>query len=259
LLDFLADEFMRRDWNVKELHRFIVTSATYRQSSKVRPDVLTKDPYNTFLSRQSRLRLEAEAVRDMALTASGLLVRTIGGPSVKPPQPQGVSEVTYAFTLKWVESTGRERYRRGLYTWFQRTSPYPMLLTFDAPDSNVCCVKRERSNTPLQALTLLNDSVFVECAQALGQRVLKECNGDTKNRLKYVFQLCLARTPTEKELTRLKTLYTDLFNICVLDREGCRALVGEMKPPAGVTIEEAAVWMAVGRTLLNLDETMTRE
>jgi mono/diheme cytochrome c family protein len=259
LLDYLADELMRRNWDLKEMHRLIVTSATYRQSSKVRPVVLAVDPYNALLSRQARLRLEAEVIRDNALTASGLLVRVIGGPSVKPPQPQGISELTYAFTLKWVESKGMDRYRRGLYTWFQRTSPYPMLLTFDGPDSTVCCVKRERSNTPLQALTLLNDSVFVECAQALAQRVLRECPGDTEKRIKYAFRLCLARSPTATEIARLKQLYGELLELCLADLEGSRELVGAMKPPVGMSIPEAAAWMAVGRTLLNLDEMVTRE
>src|SRR5439155_21372680 len=130
-------------------------------------------PLNVLLARQSRTRLEAEVVRDAALAASGLLNRQVGGPSVRPPQPAGISELTYAGAARWVDSSGPDRYRRGLYTWFQRTSPYPMLLTFDSPDSNVCCVRRERSNTPLQALTLLNDAVFFDCAQALGRRVVR--------------------------------------------------------------------------------------
>src|SRR5205085_5911553 len=152
----------RRNWSLKEMHKLIVTSATYRQSAKTRPELRDRDQMNILLARQSRLRLDAEILRDISLAASGLLTRTIGGPSVRPPQPPGISELTYAGSARWVESTGPDRFRRGLYTWFQRTSPYPMLMTFDGPDSNLCCVRRERSNTPLQALTLLNDTVFVE-------------------------------------------------------------------------------------------------
>jgi hypothetical protein len=259
LLDHLASEWMRRDWSLKELHRLIVTSATYRQSSKVRPEVLARDPYNTLLARQTRLRLEAEVIRDVMLASSGLLVKNIGGPSVRPPQPAGISELTYAGSARWIESIGADRYRRGLYTWFQRTSPYPMLMTFDAPDSNVCCVKRERSNTPLQALTLLNDSAFVECAQALGRRVLTECQGDTSTRLRFAFRLCTARTPTSTELTRLQSLYGELHELCLADEKGARKLLGTAKAPAGVSVAEAATWMVLGRTLLNLDEVVTRE
>jgi hypothetical protein len=176
LLDWLADEF-RSGHSLKKLHRQIVTSATYRQSSAARPDLADRDPLNVLLARQARLRLEAEVVRDNALAASGLLTRTIGGPSVRPPQPPGISELTYAGAAKWVETTGPDRYKRGMYVWFQRTSPYPGLMTFDAPDANVCTVRRERSNTPLQALTLLNDAVFVEAAQALVKRVVTEAIG----------------------------------------------------------------------------------
>src|SRR5204862_7495641 len=133
-----------------------------------------RDPGNVLLARQNRLRFEAEVLRDNALAVSGLLVRRVGGPSVKPPQPPGISELTYANAARWVESKGPDRYRRGLYTWLQRTSPYPMLMTFDAPDGVLSCVRREKSNTPLQALTLLNDAVCVECAQALARRILTE-------------------------------------------------------------------------------------
>src|SRR4029077_19814855 len=136
---------------------------------------------------------------DEALAASGLLARTVGGPSVRPPQAPGISELTYAGSAKWVESTGPDRYRRGLYTWFQRTSPYPMLMTFDAPDSNVCVVRRERSNTPLQALTLLNDTAFVEGAPARARRVLPEAPWEDVERLRYAFRLCVAREPTAAE------------------------------------------------------------
>jgi hypothetical protein len=268
LLDFLADELRsggatdpaeRAGWDLKALHRLIVTSASYRQSSAVRPELLARDPYNALLARQARLRLEAEVVRDLMLSAGGLLVKRVGGPSVRPPQPPGISELTYASNIRWVESTGPDRYRRGLYTWFQRTSPYPMLMTFDAPDSNLCCVKRERSNTPLQALTLLNDAVCVECAQHLGRRALVECTGDLDNRLCYAFRLCVARTPTTSELARLRQLHDELYVLCLDDEPAARKLLGADGAPAGHSVAEAATWMALGRVLLNLDEVVTRE
>ncbi len=137
--------------------------------------------------------------------------------SVHPPQPAGISELTYAGAARWVESKGLDRYRRGMYTWFQRTSPYPMLLTFDAPDSNVCTVKREATNTPLQALTLLNDAVFVECARALGRRVLAEAKGDSRSRAAHAFRLCTGRAPTETERERLVKLYEELKALCEED------------------------------------------
>ena len=173
LLDWLASDLRDNGWTLKRLHRLIVTSATYRQSAAARPELVHRDPYNQWLARQNRLRVEAEIVRDLALTSAGLLNPAVGGPSVRPPQPPGVSDLTYAGSTQWAESTGPDRYRRGLYIWFQRTSPYPSLTTFDAPESILACTRRDRSDTPLQALTLLNDVVFVECSHALGQRIFK--------------------------------------------------------------------------------------
>ena len=184
---------------MKRMIRLIVLSATYRQSSQPRPELIVRDPRNTWLARQNRFRLEAEVLRDVYLAASGLLTPTIGGPSVHPRQPAGISELTYAGSARWVESTGPDRYRRGLYTWFQRTSPYPMLMTFDAPDSNVTCTRRDRSNTPLQALTLLNDPVFHECAQALGRRMMNESSSsDSAARLKFGVRNLPRPTPVGK-------------------------------------------------------------
>jgi hypothetical protein len=173
LLDWLAAEFMENGWSQKHLHKTIVMSATYRQSSKVRPELATKDPENVLLARQSRVRLPAETLRDQALAVSGLLNDDIGGRSFKPPQPVGVAELGYG-GRKWELSPGRERYRRGLYIHFQRTTPYPMLMNFDAPDMSVACSRRSRSTTPLQALNLLNDEVFFEAAKALAWRVAEE-------------------------------------------------------------------------------------
>ncbi|MDB5306395.1 MAG: hypothetical protein JWO38_597 [Gemmataceae bacterium] len=246
-------------WSLKRLHKLIVTSATYRQSSAVTPDLIARDPLNVLLARQSRLRLEAEIVRDEALAASGLLTRTVGGPSVRPPQPPGISELTYANSVRWVESTGPDRYKRGLYIWFQRTSPYPMLMTFDGPDSNVCVVRRERSNTPLQALALLNDAVFVECAQALAKRVLAEMkDAPAGARADLMFRLCLGREPAGKERDRLLKLVGEFRELAAANPAEAAKLVGQYKVE-GVAPAEAAAWVALGRTLLNLDEFVTRE
>ncbi len=258
LLDYLASEFQHRKWSLKDLHRLIVTSNTYRQSSRTRSELLQRDPYNTLLARQVRQRLEAEIVRDSCLAASGLLTRTIGGPSVRPPQPAGISELTYAGSARWVESTGPDRYRRGMYIWFQRTSPFPMLMTFDAPDSNVCCVRRERSNTPLQALTLLNDTVFVECAQNLARRILAEKLGSTAERLGFGFRLCVAREPSPIELERLTRLHSELLQLCRSQPGEVSKLAGTAKFASG-SPEEAAAWVGLSRALLNLDEFVTRE
>jgi hypothetical protein len=246
-------------WSLKRLHKLIVTSATYRQSSRVTPESIARDPLNVLLARQSRLRLEAEIVRDGALAASGLLNRTVGGPSIRPPQPPGISELTYANSAKWVETSGPDRYKRGLYVWFQRTSPYPMLMTFDAPDSNVCVVRRERSNTPLQALTVLNDAVFVECAQALAKRVLTEKQDEPDcERVEHCFRLCLGREPTDAETRRLLRVFREFKKLAAANPAEAAKLPGSHKPD-GVPPAEAAAWVALARTILNLDEFVTRE
>jgi mono/diheme cytochrome c family protein len=256
LLDWLASEFMARKWSLKALHRTIVMSATYRQSSKARPDLAAKDARNRLLARQNRLRLDAELVRDAALGASGLLSRKIGGPSVFPPQPTGV----YSFTQvprEWKPSVGEDRYRRGMYTFFWRSAPHPGLTVFDAPDAGSTCTRRNRSNTPLQALTLLNDQAFVEFAQALAGRVLKEAKGDD-DRLDRAFRLCLARPPSEREraaLTRLLARQRDAFGQAAAE---AKALL-TTEPPKGVTPAEFAAWTTAARVLLNLDEFITRE
>ena len=239
LLDFLATEIVRHKWSLKAFHKEIVTSATYRQSSKARPELAQRDPLNVLLSRQARLRLEAENIRDNALAASGLLTRTVGGSSVHPPQPPGISELTYANSAKWIESVGPGSLSaRPLQDWFQRTSPYPMLMTFDAPDSNLCVVRREKSNTPLQALTLMNDAVFVECAQALGRRILTDVPAPgasaelTQERLRYGFRLCAARSPAPAELTRLTRLYDELLGLCRENPAAAAQLIGKAKAKA---------------------------
>ncbi|MBL8866812.1 MAG: DUF1549 domain-containing protein [Planctomycetia bacterium] len=252
LLDWLAIHF-RDDlgWSLKKLHKTIVMSATYRQSSAQRKDLLESDPLNVLLARQSRLRLESEIVRDSALAVSGLLNRTVGGPSIRPPQPPGISELTYANSARWTESKGPDRYKRGLYIWFQRTSPYPMLMTFDEPESNVCTVRRERSNTALQALTVLNDVVFVEAAQAFAKRVLTEAKGDAIGG--YAFRLALGRNWTEREESAIRKLFTELRTLAKADPKLANFKID------GVPAEDAAAWVGVCRAIMNLDEFVTRE
>ncbi|WP_031498955.1 PSD1 and planctomycete cytochrome C domain-containing protein [Bryobacter aggregatus] len=233
LLDHLAREFRANGWSVKKLHRTIVTSATYRQASKARADIAERDPDNAWLSRQSRLRLSAESIRDVALATSGLLSMQVGGPSVRPPQPKGVAELVYGNSGKWVESTGADKYRRGLYIVFQRTAPYPMLTNFDAPDMTVACSRRRSSDTPLQALNLLNDPVFYEAAQALAYRVATEAPAETGAKIDYAVQLALGRKASATELTRLKK-YVD-------------------EQP------KETAWVGLARVLMNLDEFIVRE
>jgi len=245
MLDWLAAEMIHRGWSRKSLHRLIVTSATYRQSSFIRDDVRGLDPNNRLLARQSRIRLEAEIVRDAALAASGLLSDKIGGPSIYPPQPEGVFVVTQQ-KKAWPEDKGPDRYRRGMYIHFWRSSPYPMLPTFDAPEGNTTCTRRARSNTPLQALTLANDRVFVEFAQALAARILNEASTDVSSRARRGFMLCLAREPSRAEEARL-TEYV----------AAQRSLAGSQTKNSE-SIEQTA-WTAGARVLLNLDEFITRE
>jgi len=242
LLDYLATEFAAQKWSMKALHRLIVTSATYRQSSHARPDLHVVDPVNKFLAHQSRLRLDAEVVRDVGLAASGLLAQKLGGPPVYPPQPEGVMNLGQN-RRPWNASTGDDRYRRGLYTHYWRATPHPAVAVFDAADSFSACTRRLRSNTPLQALTLLNDQQFFEFAGALAKRILGEGGTDDAARLDYAFRLCVSRPPNTKERTRLLALVADLRT-------------PNAKDPAA---SDQETWTTVARVLLNLDETITRE
>src|SRR5437016_4414776 len=202
LLDWLACEFMDNGWSVKFLHRLIVNSATYRQSSKVTPELYTKDPYNRLLARGPRFRVESEVVQDIALSVSGLLNPKVGGPIVYPPIPSSVGDTVYG-GFSWPETKGKERYRRGLYTFWKRSLPFPSLTAFDVPTGDSACPRRVRSNTPLQALTTLNEKSFVEAAQAMALRVLKEGGPDNRGRVTYAFELCTGRKPTLSELSKL--------------------------------------------------------
>jgi mono/diheme cytochrome c family protein len=245
-------------WSQKAMIKLIVMSATYQQSSRSRPDLTERDPKNVLLARQNRFRPEAEIVRDLYLSASGLLNPTIGGPSIRPPLPADIAALGYANSVKWSETQGTDKYKRGLYIFFQRTVPYPMLSTFDAPDSNVTCTRRERSNTPLQALTLLNDPVFFECAQALGRRVVVEKPNFVRDRVRHLFRLCLSREPNPNELSRLRRLYDEILPLCQSNTEAAAKLVGDKKTE-GFASAEAAAWVTLARTVLNLDEFVTRE
>ncbi len=257
LLDWLATEFIARGWSQKAMHRLIVTSATYRQSSKQRPDLAERDPYNKLLARQGRLRLEAEIIRDSALVASGLLYRKIGGPSVFPPQPDGVFRFTQIPRV-WSASAGPDRYRRGMYTHYWRSALHPALLVFDAPDAIATCTRRIRSNTPLQALTLLNDQQFVELAQGLAARVLKEGPAEDAGRIRYAMRLALSRQPGAAEAGRLERFLRQQLEAFRETPDEARALVAK-DLPAQADLAQAAAWTAVARVLLNLDEFITRE
>jgi mono/diheme cytochrome c family protein len=254
LLDWMAARFIDSGWRVKALHKLIVTSAVYRQDSASRPDVDSRDAANTLLARQTRLRLPAESVRDAALSVSELLYPEIGGKSVRPPIPKGVVELSYGSSVKWPESTGKDRYRRGMYILFQRTVPYPMLMNFDAPDANVSACKRERSNTPLQALNLLNDPVFVEAAQALAARVLRDAPVSRVSRL---FEIALARPPSPREREWVEAYLKK--QIGMLEVAGGSAEKMFPVELAGHSRVESAAWTALASVLLNVDEFVTRE
>ena len=254
LLDWLASEFMARDWSLKSLHRLILTSATYRQSSAFRADLASADSSNRLLGRQNRLRVESEIVRDVALAASGMLESEIGGPSVFPAQPPGVM-----IRMPWPESKGKDRYRRGLYTHFWRTSPHPGLMVFDSPDSLTLATRRNRSNTPLQALTLLNDTGFHEFAQGLARRVLREKPGSgLAERADHAFRVCLARAPSQGELLALERLAaTQIDEFKTHPEQGDDILTMEID--SGLDRAQAAAWTTVAGVLMNLDEFITRE
>jgi len=255
LLDWLATDFVDNGWDVKRMQKQIVTSATYRQSSRTRPELQGRDPNNRLLARQSRFRLPAELIRDSTLAVSGLLNTRIGGPSVHPPQPPSVT--MQAFEMPWPESKGPDRYRRGLYIWLQRTAPYAQLVTFDAPDPVRTCSRRERSDTPLQALNLLNDPVFFEAAQALANRILTECRGGTTERLAFGYRLSVARDPSRFEQDRLAAYLERQMELLKRDPKSAAELFPNRVE--GVDPIEAGAWTGVSSLLLNMDEFLSRE
>jgi hypothetical protein len=245
---------MAQGWSLKAMHRLIATSATYRQSSRVRPELNGIDANNRLLARQNRLRLDAEVVRDVGLAISGLLTAKLGGPPVFPPQPDGVMSLGQ-LRRERKESTGADRYRRGLYTFFFRATPHPALAVFDSPDSFSACTRRIRSNTPLQALTLLNDAAFYEFARALAERTLRASGQTVSERLDYAFRLCVARAPTAKEAQHLHgVLKAELEDLHQKPSEA-----RSIKTPGDLDAVQFAAWTTLSRVLLNLDETITRE
>ncbi len=264
LLDWLAVELMDRGWSVKSLHRLIVHSATYRQTSRLTPALYALDPYNRLLARGPRMRVEAEAVRDIALAASGLLDPQLGGASVHPPAPDFLFQPPTSYGPKaWSRASASESYRRALYTFRYRSVPYPVLQTFDAPNGDFACVRRARSNTPLQALVTLNEGVFMECARSLARQVMAH-GGNDGEQVEYAFRRCLARRPTAAEsgaLAELLIRQRERFSQPGANPWELAAADPANLPPLvdGVTPAQLAAWTAVARVLLNLDETITKE
>ncbi|MHA3774669.1 PSD1 and planctomycete cytochrome C domain-containing protein [Verrucomicrobiota bacterium sgz303538] len=264
LLDWLACEFMEKGWSQKELHRLIVHSSTYRQSSRVTPDLLARDPYNRLLARGARFRVEGEIVRDIQLAASGLLNPKVGGRAVMPPAPDFLFKPPASYApFPWIEETGAERYRRAVYTYRRRTTPYPLLAAFDTPEGNTSCVRRARSNTPLQALVTLNESMSVEAARALARCILDEGGETDTARIDYAFRRVLSRPPIETERAELLKL---------IEKQRARIADGWLNPwevatgsaekttlPGNTTPTQLATYTVVSRVLLNLDETITKE
>ncbi len=260
LLDWLATELVAHDWDLKYLLKLLVTSAAYRQSSRVTPELIERDPDNRLLARGPRFRLSAEMIRDQALFVGGLLSPKLYGPPARPPRPASGLKAAFGGGIDWKPSEGEDRYRRGLYTTWRRSNPYPSMVAFDAPNREVCEIRRARTNTPLQALVTLNDPVYVEAAQALARRIAKKPiakkPAETRDRARYGFRLCLARAPTDSELSRLVSLYERAHSLYGHDVESATLMA--TRPlgavPEGSDVTELAAWTVVANVLLNLDE-----
>ena len=262
LLDWLATEFVRGGWDMKAFQKLIVTSSTYRQGSRVTPAMLEKDPANRLLARGPRMRLQAETIRDEALAISGLLVDKLGGPSVKPYQPPGIwEELTTAGQVKYVQDKGESLYRRSLYTFWKRTIPPPGMSVFDAPSREVCIVNRQRTNTPLQALALLNDTVFVEASRKLAERAMNEGGVKPAERITHAFRLAVARKPTEAELKILLDGFNYHLANYFSEPESAAKLsgVGESAKNPNLDARELAAYTATASVILNMDQTITKE
>ena len=265
LLDALSTYFIHSGWSMKKLHKLIVSSKTYTQSSKVSPNSLKTDADNRLLSRQSRIRLDAEIIRDAALSASGLISKKIGGPGIRPPQPSGI----YAFTQNkknWNTTTGPDRFRRGMYIVFFRSAPYPLFGTFDVPDFQTTCTRRARSNTPLQALNISNDPAFIEFAQGLALRTINTIPGKADEtlgeRIRLAFNLALSRNPTDREFRILKDYAIEFAkDIIIKDEndEDSRTLLNEAIIDSKIPLHQGAALVAVSRAILNTDNFITRE
>ncbi|HRX80781.1 MAG TPA: DUF1553 domain-containing protein, partial [Pirellulaceae bacterium] len=267
LLDWLANEFIAGGWSMKRLHKLIVTSATYQQSSKYRSDLVDSDPLNELLARQQRLRVDSEVVRDLGLAVSGLLDRRVGGPSVVLPQPTGAQDLSFNRSQPLTPSWGDGLFRRGIYTWFQRTAPYPGLMIFDAAHNNTTCTRRHRSTTPMQALHRMNDAFNFECAKALGQRLVGELppremdSVRVYDRMNRLYELCLSRNPREDEWPELIGLYEEHRGFYDANPQ----LAGEVAINMKVdltnreAISEIATWVVLSRIVINLDEFIVRQ
>jgi hypothetical protein len=259
LLDWLAVEFMDNGWSMKKLLRTLVLSTTYRQSSRMTPGLLARDDANLLHARGPRFRMEAEMIRDNALAIAGLLSPAQGGPPIRPYQPEGLWIKVGGQRYDYVVSPGEVRYRRGLYVVWKRAAPYPSFVNFDASSRMVCRVKRPRSNTPLQALTLLNDPVYVEAALAFARRILRESPGNSiEDRLRYAFRVAVARMPGTDEAAILKKLFVQQRDAALQNPARAKQLVGEFPLPAGVSAADFVAWYAVAAALLNLDETISK-
>ncbi|MEX0726838.1 MAG: DUF1553 domain-containing protein, partial [Planctomycetaceae bacterium] len=260
LLDWLATEFMRLDWDMKAMLRVIVTSSTYRQSSRVAPLALEKDPRNRWLSRGPRHRLEAEMVRDQALALSGLLAQKLGGPSVYPPQPPNMWQAAFNGQRTWPTSEGLDRYRRGLYVFWRRTVPYPSMATFDAPSREICTVRRIVTNTPLQAFVTMNDPVYVETSQALARRIISEGGETTESRIAFSLELCLCRPAQPEQIAAVQRLFESEKAHYEQDQTAATQLATDPlgSLPEGADAAEYAAWTVIGNVLLNMDGVLTK-
>ncbi|GIW78974.1 MAG: hypothetical protein KatS3mg105_0781 [Gemmatales bacterium] len=262
LLDWLAVEFMDHGWSPKHIHKLMVLSATFRQSSRTTPELWERDPENKWYARGPRFRMSAEMIRDSALKASGLLCTKMGGKPIMPFQPPGIWRTVGRNAPKWVEATNEDRFRRGIYVVWRRAAPYPSFVNFDGPDRAACVVKRPRTNTPLQALTLLNDMAYVEMALSLAQHMLVDRpNASVKDKLIYGFRRCLSRRPNDKELAILARLLQTSLENYRRDPKAAADLVSSskgFKPAHNIDPVQLAAWFCVANALLNLDETITR-
>ena len=257
LLDWLATEFMREQWSMKKIQRLMVTSATYRQNSRATPELLARDPYNKLYARGARFRVDAEAEHDIALATGGILSDKMYGPPVFPYQPEGVWDIPYSDD-KWIESTGNDRYRRAIYTFIRRSAPYPSLVTYDAPSREFCTIRRVRTNTPLQALTSLNDPYFFEAARAMARRIMDEGGNSVADRVTYGFRLTVSRRPSQAELERIVNFYQQQLSEYSKDANSAYKTISA-KPGSVADAPEFAAWTMVANVLINTDEAISKE
>jgi hypothetical protein len=262
LLDWLATEFMDNGWSMKHIHRTIVLSDTYRQSSRITPELLKQDPLNRMYARGPRFRMTAEMIRDNALQVSGILSDKMHGPPIYPPQPDGLWKQVGRNEPKYAAATDEDRFRRGIYIIWRRAAPYPSFVNFDGPDRSACHPRRSRTNTPLQALTLLNDEAYIEMALAFADSILSgNPTLSLEKKIQLAFRRTVARAPTQQEITALHELYETEFLDLKKNPRRATELIGAIKgykPSPGLDPQELAAWFAIANTLLNLDETVTK-